>query len=84
MPVLGPLFRSTNYQRRQTELVVVITPRLVRSTTPEALASPLDRMTLPTEAELFLTGALEGKAPPALPGGRSGGGIDGPHGYILR
>jgi pilus assembly protein CpaC len=85
VPVLGSLFRSTAYQRRQTELVVVITPRLVRPTTLEALASPLDRMALPTEADLFLTGALEGKAPPpAVPGGRGGGGIDGPHGYILR
>jgi pilus assembly protein CpaC len=57
VPVLGALFRSANYQRSQSELVVIITPHLVTPTRGEALALPTDRVRLPTEAELFLFGA---------------------------
>ena len=81
VPVLGSLFRSTDYLRRQTELVVMITPRLVRPTNAEALASPLDGAVLPTKSDLFLFGKTTSGA--TIPGG-SKGGIDGPHGYILQ
>jgi pilus assembly protein CpaC len=56
IPVLGALFRSAEYQRQQTELVVIITPHLVSPTRGEALALPTDRVKPPTEAELFLFG----------------------------
>lgn len=56
IPVLGALFRSAEYQRQQTELVVIITPHLVSPTRGEALALPTDRIKPPTEAELFLFG----------------------------
>jgi pilus assembly protein CpaC len=81
VPVLGALFRSTDYLRRQTELVVMITPRLVRPTTAEALATPLDSAVLPTESDLFLFGKTTSGS--AVPGGPKGG-IDGPYGYILQ
>ncbi len=60
IPVLGALFRSTQYERSQTELVVIITAHLVSPTRGEALALPTDRVELPTEAELFLYGNLSG------------------------
>lgn len=56
LPVLGSLFRSTSYQREQSELVVIVTPHLVTPTRGEALALPTDRIRPPTESELFLFG----------------------------
>jgi pilus assembly protein CpaC len=81
LPVLGALLRSTEYQRQQTELVVIVTPRLVAPSTPDALATPADRLRLPSESELFLLGRLEGRAPGLDP---DRGGLDGPHGYIMQ
>lgn len=56
VPVLGALFRSADFQRNQSELVIIITPHLVSPTRGEALALPTDRVKAPTEAELFLFG----------------------------
>ena len=56
IPILGALFRSANYERDQSELVVIITPHLVTPTRGEALALPTDRVRIPTESELFLFG----------------------------
>jgi pilus assembly protein CpaC len=42
VPILGHLFRSRRFQRNQTELVVLITPYLVRAASADALATPLD------------------------------------------
>ncbi|WP_299557409.1 type II and III secretion system protein family protein [uncultured Sulfitobacter sp.] len=56
VPVLGALFRSADYQRSQTELVIIITSHLVTPTRGEALALPTDRIKPPTEKDLFLHG----------------------------
>lgn len=56
VPVLGALFRSANYQRNQTELVIIITAHLVTPTRGEALALPTDRIKPPSERDLFLFG----------------------------
>ncbi|MGC8201818.1 type II and III secretion system protein family protein [Aliiroseovarius sp. PTFE2010] len=56
IPVLGALFRSAEYQREQSELVIIITAHLVTPTRGEALALPTDRVRVPTESELFLFG----------------------------
>jgi pilus assembly protein CpaC len=56
VPVLGALFRSASYQRRQTELVIIISAHLVTPTRGEALALPTDRIKPPTEKDLFLFG----------------------------
>ncbi|MEM6565258.1 MAG: type II and III secretion system protein family protein [Pseudomonadota bacterium] len=56
IPILGSLFRSTDYARNQTELVIIITAHLVSPTQGEALALPTDRIKPPTEADLFLNG----------------------------
>lgn len=60
IPVLGALFRSADYDRQQSELVIIITPHLVTPTRGEALALPTDRVTPPTESELFLFGKTAG------------------------
>ena len=58
IPVLGTLFRSAEFQRSQSELVVIVTAHLVTPTTGEALALPTDRIRPPTERELFLFGQV--------------------------
>jgi len=58
VPVLGTLFRSANYQRSQTELVIIITAHLVTPTRGEALALPTDRVKPPSERNLFLNGRI--------------------------
>ncbi|UWR23400.1 type II and III secretion system protein family protein [Sulfitobacter sp. S190] len=56
VPVLGALFRSAEYQRSQTELVIITTAHLVTPTRGDALALPTDRIKPPTEKDLFLFG----------------------------
>ena len=56
IPVLGALFRSAEYARSQTELVIIVTPHIVSPVDGDALALPTDRIRPPTEADLFLLG----------------------------
>ncbi|PYG26454.1 type II and III secretion system protein family protein [Pelagimonas varians] len=60
VPVLGALFRSAEYQREQSELVIIVTPHLVTPTRGEALALPTDRVVPPSERDLFLRGRVVG------------------------
>ncbi len=53
LPVIGALFRSTSFQQDETELVITVTPRLVRAT-DLAPALPSDGHQVPSEAQLFL------------------------------
>jgi pilus assembly protein CpaC len=63
IPVLGALFRSTDFQQDRSELVFVITARLVKPLTA-APALPTDTLQPASRAELFLGGRLESAAPP--------------------
>jgi pilus assembly protein CpaC len=63
VPILGALFRSSEYQRSQSELVIIVTAHLVSPTRGEALALPTDRIRLPSESEFFLFGKTEGRGP---------------------
>ncbi len=56
IPVLGSLFRSAEYKRKQSELVIIVTAHLVTPTRGEALALPTDRIKPPSERDLFLFG----------------------------
>ena len=67
IPVLGALFRSTSWQRAQTELVLIVSVHLVSPTRGEALALPTDRVAIPNERDLFLFGQLA--ANPRSPSG---------------
>ncbi len=60
IPVLGALFRSAEYERAQSELVIIITAHLVSPVRGEALALPTDRVVIPSERELFLFGDTVG------------------------
>ncbi|MFW5679275.1 MAG: type II and III secretion system protein family protein [Pseudomonadota bacterium] len=85
VPILGSLFRSSGYQSRQTELVILVTPYLVRPATPDALKTPLESFVPPSELDLFLLGRTE-RRPSAVEelGAQAAGGLAGPHGYLLR
>ena len=50
LPILGALFRSTKFQRQETELVVVVTPYLVRPVSGQ-LATPIDGYRVPTDIQ---------------------------------
>lgn len=55
VPVLGALFTSKRYQRQESELVIIIIPRLVQPAPhPSLLHSPLQALAEPTEDEFFL------------------------------
>jgi pilus assembly protein CpaC len=66
VPVLGALFRSTEFQEERSELLFVITPHLVKPLPPN-YSLPTDAVAAPTRAELMLMGKVDGKvpAPPA-------------------
>ncbi|WP_298235035.1 pilus assembly protein N-terminal domain-containing protein, partial [uncultured Azohydromonas sp.] len=59
LPVLGALFRSTSFQNDKSELLFVITPRLVKPL-PTGYALPTDHVTPPDRVQLHLMGRLEG------------------------
>jgi pilus assembly protein CpaC len=59
IPILGALFRSTSYRRQETELVMIVTPRLVRPLPEGPPPLPTDHFVDPNGFEFFLLGALE-------------------------
>ena len=66
MPIIGALFRSTEFQTDRSELVFVITPRLVKPLPPD-YALPTDNYVPPTRSDMILNGKLEGSAPASPP-----------------
>lgn len=60
IPVLGALFRSSDFQTDRSELVFIITPHLVKPL-PSDYKLPTDSYSEPTRSEFFLGGKLEGK-----------------------
>lgn len=60
LPIIGALFRSTSFQNDRSELVFVVTPRLVKPLPPD-YALPTDGYVPPTRSDLILEGRLEGQ-----------------------
>jgi pilus assembly protein CpaC len=63
IPILGQLFRSQNFQKGQTELVILVTPKLARPIRPNEVKLPTDNVHEPSDVDFFLRGRMEGKAP---------------------
>jgi pilus assembly protein CpaC len=63
VPILGALFRSTDFQQDRTELVFVITAHLVKPMPGPGYELPTDKVGVPSRAALMLGGRLEGPAP---------------------
>ena len=77
LPIIGALFRSTDFQNDKTELVFVVTPRLVKPL-PTNTRLPTDGYRDPTRKELFIDGKLEGS------GGEAPKSQDGNAGFELK
>ncbi|SDA11285.1 type II and III secretion system protein family protein [Sphingomonas sp. NFR15] len=60
MPVLGALFRSNAFKRNETELVIVITPYLVKPVDANQIVLPTDGYKAPTDLDQILFGQLGG------------------------
>lgn len=88
IPVLGTLFRSSSYQKRDTELIVIVTPHLVKPLDMKKQTLPTDQFVEPDDFEFYLLGALEGKGEPRLsspaspPAETPRGKIEGKFGHI--
>src|SRR6056297_1402342 len=84
VPVLGALFRSAEYQRSQTELVIIVSAHLVTPTRGDALALPTDRIKLPSEKDLFLNGRVARDVPESSPAGEvARQDFSGSYGYVM-
>ena len=57
LPILGALFRSTHFQKQETELVVIVTPYLTRPVSGQ-LATPIDGLRVPSDAKRDLGGQI--------------------------
>ncbi|MFN2098457.1 type II and III secretion system protein family protein [Altererythrobacter sp. MF3-039] len=65
LPIIGSLFRSTQFQKGETELLIVVTPRLVAPIKPEQVRLPTDAVKDMNELELFLNGRTHEMKEPA-------------------
>ncbi|MGD8765804.1 MAG: type II and III secretion system protein family protein [Desulfobacteraceae bacterium] len=61
IPILGVLFQSKTFQKSETELVIIVTPHLVKPLELAKQTLPTDFYVEPNEVEFFLQGAIEGK-----------------------
>jgi pilus assembly protein CpaC len=61
IPVLGRLFQSREFQREESELVIIVTPRLVKPLDLKAQTLPTDYYVEPDDADFYLWGLMEGK-----------------------
>jgi len=91
VPILSALFRSTSFKRNETELVIIVTPYLVKPAEPETLADPTEMSAPPSDADMFLFGRTYPKHTRDTPGTdgmpldlRGAGGIEGQYGHILQ
>lgn len=64
IPILGALFSSSNYQMDKTELMIVVTPRLIQPLQPD-YTLPTDAFIRPGRGEFLLQGSMEGNPEPA-------------------
>jgi pilus assembly protein CpaC len=63
LPILGALFRSQNYQKGETELVILVTPRLAQALPPGKARLPTDSYVEPSDWDFFVRGHMEGTTP---------------------
>jgi pilus assembly protein CpaC len=81
VPVLGTLFRSRDFIKNETELVVIVTPYVVRATARSTLARPDDGLAPATDRRANFLGHINrvyGRGTP-LPSG----GLKGDYGFIV-
>jgi len=67
VPVLGSLFRSSAFQKNETELIVIVTPHLVKPLDMAKQTLPTDEYREPDDFEFYLQGKMEGRGEAVLP-----------------
>jgi pilus assembly protein CpaC len=77
IPVLGALFRSSQFQKRETELVIIATPHLIKPLGPGPHPLPVDHFIEPNAFEFYFLGAMEGRPP------KDSGGVIGEVGHQM-
>ena len=85
VPMLGTLFRSSQFKRNETELIVIATPHLVKPLDVRNQPLPTDRYVEPSDTDFFLRGLLQGceKASPPPICKDSKAGLEGDFGHAL-
>ena len=61
IPILGRLFRSRSFQKSETELIIIVTPHLVKPLDTAKQTLPTDSYVEPNDAELYILGLMQGK-----------------------
>lgn len=64
LPIIGSLFRSTGYQQEKTDLLIAVTPHLVKPVREGSLRFPGEFMQKPNRWEFYMEGRLEGRRAP--------------------
>jgi len=82
IPVLGSLFRSRDFLSGETELVIMVTPYIVQSVSPDKLQTPADGLRIADDASTILLGRLN-KAYKTKPQPSAGRTYQGPYGYVI-
>lgn len=68
LPIIGSLFRSSGFRKGETELLIVVTPRLVQPIRPDQVRLPTDRVADPVQADVLLNGTMY-RPEPVAPNG---------------
>ncbi|UZP65902.1 type II and III secretion system protein family protein [Desulfovibrio mangrovi] len=63
VPILGTLFRSSEFRKEETELIIIVTPHLTKPLDVAQQKLPTDNFVEPTEMEFFFHGKMEGDRP---------------------
>jgi pilus assembly protein CpaC len=79
IPILGALFRSSAFQRNETELVIAVSPYLVDPVAGNDIRLPTDNFHTPSSLENVFLGAIGGRSTTASPSAK---GLEGPSGFI--
>ena len=81
IPILGALFQSKEFQKEESELIIIATPHLVKPMNMAKQSPPTDYYVEPNDFEFYLLGALQGKSKPEPK--VAAGSLDGDFGHSL-
>ena len=84
IPIIGRLVSSSDFERTETELVIIVTPHLVKPAPAGTLAAPTDNFVPPADWELFLLGRTESHLSGIALNAQGAGGIEGDYGHIIK
>jgi len=87
IPILGALFTSSSFQKNETELIIIVTPHLVKPVDMAKQTLPTDQFIEPDDFEFYLLGSTEGREKIKSPGSSGNPskayGLEGSFGHIV-